>query len=391
MKPTVEYVLNRGVESILPSKRGLKELLKRKKLTIYQGFDPTSPSLHIGHLIGIRKLAQFQRLGHKIVFLIGDFTGMIGDPTDKSSSRKRLSKEEVLKNSQGYKDQIKNIIDFTGKNKAEIKHNSTWLGKLNFEKTIELASNFTVGQMLERDFFQERIKNNLPIHLHEFLYPLMQGYDCVAMDVDLEIGGNDQLFNMMAGRTLMKNIKGKEKYVLTMKLLTDPEGRKMGKTEGNAINLTDTSRDIYGKVMAMPDSLIEPAQELLTDLEINKDNISKNPMEEKKKVAYDLVKQLRGENEADQAQAYFEQTFQESKSPTDINTIYTSLPSMSSLATVIAANLATSKSEAKRLIKDGGIEIEGNKVTDPNKKIAQKREGLLIKRGKHRFTKLVLR
>lgn len=391
MKLTIDYILTRGVENILPSKKGLKELLKKKKITIYQGFDPTSPNLHIGHLIGIRKLAQFQKLGHKVIFLIGDFTGMIGDPTNKSRARRKLSRQQVLDNAKDYQKQVEKIIDFNGSNKAEIKYNSDWLAKLSFEEIIELASNFTVSQMLERDFFQERIKKNLPIYLHEFLYPLMQGYDSVVMDVDLEVAGNDQLFNMMAGRTLMKTIKGKEKYVLAMKLLTDPQGRKMGKTEGNAINLTDSSRDIYGKLMALPDTLIEAGQELLTDLPIDKDSISKNPMEEKKKIAYNLVKQLRGENEANEAQTYFEQTFQESKSPTNINTVYTSLPSMNSLATVIAANLATSKSEAKRLIKDGGIEIEGKKVTDPNKKIAIKRSGILIKRGKHTFVKLKLK
>ncbi|MBU2052209.1 tyrosine--tRNA ligase, partial [Patescibacteria group bacterium] len=306
MQLTTNYVLSRGVEQILPTKQGLTDLMAKRKITLYEGFDPTSPSLHIGHLIGIRKLAQFQKLGHKVIFLIGDFTGMIGDPTDKTATRQQLTHEQMLKNLKSYKEQVKSVIDFGGNNPVEIRFNYHWLSKLNFEEVVEIASKFTVQQMIERNFFQERLKANKPIHLHEFLYPLMQGYDSVQMGVDLEIGGNDQMFNLMAGRTLLKTYKNKEKFCLTTKLLTDPTGAKMGKTTGNTVNLTDTPEDIFGKIMALPDSLLTLGFELLTDLE----KPSTDPMKSKKNLAFEVVKQIHNETLAKAAQKQFEQTFQ---------------------------------------------------------------------------------
>src|SRR3990167_3838404 len=288
-KPSLRTILSG--EGRLKAKRGKTTKERRKKkITLYQGFDPPSPSLHIGHLIGIRKLAQFQALGHKVIFLIGDFTGMIGDPSDKSAARKKLSKKEVLENAKGWKKQIEKILRFDGPNAAEVRYNSECLSKLSSQEVIELASNFTVQQMEERDFFQDRLKEDKPIYLHEFLYPLLQGYDSVSMGVDLEVGGNDQLFNMLSGRTLMKALKGKEKYVLTMKLLTDTTGKKMGKTEGNAINLTDEPDDMYGKVMSFPDPFIEQGLELLTDLEVS-ELANRKTLDAKKALAFEIVQQ----------------------------------------------------------------------------------------------------
>src|SRR3989344_5490445 len=214
----LEEVLTRGVEQILPSKEGLAELMGKKKITLYQGFDPSMPSLHLGNYVGLMKLRQFQKLGHKVIFLVGDFTGMIGDPSDKLAVRKKLSRDEVLENSKKYKEQASKVIFFEGENPAEIKYNSEWSDKVNFKDLIEITSSLTVQQMIERDMYQERLKQNKPIYLHEFLYPVAQGYDSVAMNVDLEIGGSDQIFNMLAGRTLMKAMKGKEKFVLATKL-----------------------------------------------------------------------------------------------------------------------------------------------------------------------------
>src|SRR5258708_32925950 len=251
-----DEVLTRGVAQILPTKEGLSELMSKRKITLYQGFDPTAPSLHVGHFIGIRKLAQFQKLGHKVIFLIGDFTGIIGEPTDKSAARKRQTKEEVLENLKDYKKEVEKVIDFTGPNAAEVRFNSKWLAKLTFEDLIEISSHFTVQQMIERDMFQERIKDEKPIYLHEFFYPLMQGYDSVAMDVDLEIGGNDQMFNMLAGRTLMREFKGKEKFVLACKLLTDASGKKMGKAEGNMITLAEKPETMFGQIISWTDGMI---------------------------------------------------------------------------------------------------------------------------------------
>ncbi len=374
----IEKVLTRGVEQVLPSKKALAELMKKRKITLYQGFDPSSSKLHIGNLVGIRKLAQFQELGHKVIFLIGDFTGMIGDPTDKEATRKKLTHEEVVKNAKDYQKQIANVLNFDGPNRAQVKYNADWLANLTFEEIIELSSNFTVQQMIERDFFQERIKSGKPIHLHEFLYPLMQAYDSVFMDVDLEIGGNDQLFNMLAGRNLMKALKNKEKYVLTMKLLSDPSGKKMGKSEGNTINLTDSADDIFGKIMALPDSLIEVGIELLTDLPLDFSSKT-DPMSAKMKFAYEVVSQVHGEEEARKSEERFKKTFRERepefKEEIDpkgdlVNTISQTLPSMS---------------EAKRLISQGAIDVDGKVITDPRFEI---HGGEKIKIGKRKFVKI---
>ena len=313
MSLTVDEVLTRGVADILPSKEGLKKLMEGKKISLYQGFDPSMPSLHLGNLVGILKLRQFQQLGHKIIFLIGDFTGMIGDPTDKFAVRQKLSRNKVLENSSNWTKQMKNLLDFQGDNKVEIRYNSQWSDEITFKNLIEIASNFTVQQLIERDMFQARLKSNKPIYLHEFLYPVAQAYDCVAMDVDLEIGGSDQVFNMLAGRTLMKAVKNKEKYVLATKLLLDKEGKKAGKTSGNALFLDSKAKDFFGGIMSFPDEAILLGFELLTEINLFglDDKVKANPMAEKKHLAYEVVKLIWGEEEAKSAEKDFEKTFQE--------------------------------------------------------------------------------
>jgi tyrosyl-tRNA synthetase len=227
----IDEFLERGVERIFPDKESLrKKLISGEKIRVYCGFDPSAPALHIGNAILINKLGELQKLGHEVIFLIGDFTGMIGDPTDKTAVRKKLTREDVLENARSYKKQASGYLDFEEVNPASVKYNSEWSDKISFRDLIELSSNFTVQQMLQRDMFQKRIEEDKPIYFHEFLYPLAQGYDSVAMDVDLEIGGNDQMFNMLCGRDLMRSIKNKEKFVLTMKLLADDTGKKMGKS-----------------------------------------------------------------------------------------------------------------------------------------------------------------
>ena len=275
-----DYVLTRGVAEILPSKDGLKELMSSRKIKLYQGFDPSMPSLHLGNLVGILKLRQFQKLGHEVIFLIGDFTGMIGDPTDKVTARKKLSREEVLKNTEKWKEQVGKILSFEGDNPAKILYNSEWNDKKTFKDLIEITSNFTVQQMIERDMFELRLKKNEPIYLSEFLYPVAQGIDTVEMDVDLEIGGSDQIFNMLAGRTLMKALKSKEKYVLATKLLVDKEGNKVGKTAGNALFLDATSENFYAGIMSFPDEAIFTGFELLTEVDLTglDEKIKKDPM-----------------------------------------------------------------------------------------------------------------
>lgn len=362
MNITTDEVLTRGVAEILPTKDGLKKLMEEKKITLYQGFDPSMPSLHLGNLVGVMKLRQFQKLGHKVTFLIGDFTGMIGDPTDKLATRKQLTREEVDKNAENWINQIKNLLYFDGENKVEIRRNSEWSDKMTFKDLINITSNFTVQQLIERDMFQERLKKNEPIYLHEFLYPVAQGYDCVAMDVDLEIGGNDQIFNMLAGRTLLKALKNKDKYVLSTKLLVDKEGKKVGKTTGNALFLDSTPSDFYGGIMSFPDEAIAPGFELLTEVELEglEEKIKSSPMDEKKRLAFEIVKLVWGEESAKNAKESFEKTFQENTPD------YKTIDAANNFAATIApyTNLKSS-SDAKRYISQGSVDVNGSTVTDP--------------------------
>jgi len=371
-KQKVDELLTRGVENIYPGRENLrKRLLSGDRLRLYCGYDPTAPSLHIGNAISISKLGQFQALGHEVIFLIGDFTGIIGDPTDKKATRKKLTREEVLANAAHYKEQASAYLKFDGDNPAKIMYNSEWNDKLAFRDLIELSSNFTVQQMIQRDMFQERLKEEKPIYLHEFLYPLTQAYDSVAMDVDLEIGGNDQMFNMMCGRDLLKTIKNKEKFVLTMKLLADENGKKMGKTEGNVVFLDETANDIYGKVMSWPDGTIVPAFELCTLVptkEVKKmetelrDNRA-NPRDFKMRLAFEITRINRGQAEAEAAQAHFVKTIQKKELPADKDMEqYGAVKIKNSLVDLLVeTKLVKSKTEARQKIEEGAIKIKIDK------------------------------
>lgn len=376
----IDEVLTRGVSEVLPSKDGLKKLMEEKRITLYQGFDPSMPSLHLGNLVGVMKLRQFQKLGHHVIFLIGDFTGMIGDPTDKLSVRKLLTRKQVEINAQNWKSQIKNLLDFDGENKVEIKNNSEWLDKITFKDLIGITSNFTVQQLIERDMYQERLKKNEPIFIHEFLYPVAQSYDSVSMNVDLEIGGSDQTFNMLAGRTLMKAMKNKEKYVLATKLLVDKEGKKVGKTTGNALFLDSTPREFFGGVMSFPDEVIFPGFELLTEINLDEieEKIKTDPMGEKKHLAYEIVKLIWGENDAKLAQETFEKTFQDKKPEYERN-----VSAGDNLASTIAPFTSLkSVSDAKRYINQKSVDVNGKTIADPTYKV---KSGDKIKVGEKTF------
>ncbi len=377
----IDQVLTRGVETVLPDKEGLKKLMRERKITLYQGFDPSVPSLHLGNLAGLMKLRAFQKLGHKVIFLVGDFTGMIGDPTDKLATRKQLTREEVINNSRNWKEVASKFLDFEGDNKAEILFNSEWSDKITFKDLIETTSKFTVQQMIERDMFQKRLKLNQPIYLHEFLYPVAQAIDSVQMDVDLEIGGNDQLFNMMAGRTLMKAVKGKEKYVLTTKLLVDKEGVKVGKTTGNALFLNSTPDNFFAGIMSFPDEVIYFGFELLTDVDLSglDEKVKADPMGQKKALAWEIVKNLWGKEEANKAKESFENTFQQGKLP-DIERFVSDKILVDAVASVVR-----SKSEAKRLLAQKAIEVNAKVVEDPSYTLSG---GEVIKIGKKQFVKM---
>lgn len=389
----IKEVLEKGVENIYPDKELLERVLKSgKRIRLYCGFDPTAASLHIGNAIQLRKLAQFQKLGHEIIFLIGDFTGMIGDPTDKNAVRKKMTREEVNKNLKNYKKQAGKILDFSGINPAKVMFNSRWSDKLTFIKLIELASNFTVQQMIARDMFQERIKKDKPIYLHEFLYPLAQAYDSVVMDVDLEIGGNDQTFNMLCGRGLMRAIKNKEKFVLTTKLLSDPSGKKMGKTEGNIINLDEKSEEMFGRIMAWPDSLIFPGFELCTDLSMTEINQIKkeknNPRNNKLRLAREIVAIHYRPTDALESEKEFNRIFKEKKTPSQLKSHRLIIKNLNILDLLVKTKLASSKSEAKRLVEQRAIKINGSIINDWRAKIEIKK-GAILQVGKRKFIKLV--
>jgi tyrosyl-tRNA synthetase len=388
---TVDEVLTRGVAQVLPSQKGFADLMKKKKINLYNGIDPTGGELHIGHSLVLRKLQQFQELGHEVIMLVGTFTAQIGDPSDRESPRQPLTPARIKENMATYKKQASKILDFS---KVGFLFNGDWLSKLTFEDVVKLASKFTVQQMIERDMFQRRLKKNKPIWLHEFMYPLMQGYDSVHMNVDLEVGATDQTFNMLAGRTLQKIYNKREKYVLTTPLLVGLDGRKMSKTYKNTVNLTDPPNEMYGKLMSLKDELIMDYFELCTDVAeaelkgLAKD-VKKDPMGAKKKLAYEITRMYYSKKAVDEAGKEFERVVQEGGAPTKIQTVSAKalIKSPTVLDIVIKTGLAESKSDARRIIKQGGVEIGERRVKDPDEKLKLK-IGDVIKVGKRGFRKL---
>jgi tyrosyl-tRNA synthetase len=402
----IKEILTRWVDKIYPSKEAFLKALKSKKMVIYHGIDPTASHLHLGHSTNFFLLREFQKLGHKIIILIGDFTAQIGDPTGKDVARKPLSKEEVKKNCKTYKKQIAKILDFKSKeNPVKIKFNSQWLNKLKMEELIKLAAKFTQAFMIKRSMFQKRLKEKKEIYLHEFLYPLFQGYDSLALNVDGEVGGTDQTFNMLVGRDLMKIYKKKEKFVITTPLLINPKtGKKlMSKSEGNFIALDDPPNQMYGKIMALSDQVIISCFKLCTKvplveikkMEKNLKLKKVNPRDLKTKLAKEIVAIYYGEKSAQKAKKEFERIFREKKLPSKIPSFKFQAPSFKLLDLLVKTKLASSKSEAKRLILQGGVKIiqktEKEQKTeilkDWQKEIKIKPE-TIIQVGKRKFAKI---
>lgn len=398
-KKRINALVDRGVERILPGRSQLlKKLASGDKLKLYCGFDPTAESLHIGNAITLNKLGQFQDLGHEVIFLIGNFTGLIGDPTDKKAARRQLSQKEVEFNARNYQKQASAYLKFDGDNPAKVLYNGDWNSKLSFSDLIKLASNFTVQQMIQRDMFQLRLKEEKAIYLHEFLYPLVQAYDSVYMGVDLEVGGNDQMFNMMCGRDLLKSLKNKEKFVMTMKLLVDSSGQKMGKSENNAVFLNTDPEDMYGKLMSWPDEVIVSAFELCTrvpELEIKEIASSlkagDNPRDHKARLAWEITKMNHGAQAANLAQDRFINTFQKKEVPDDLSVWRAQRDSYLLTDLLFESGLAVSKTEARRLVQEGAIKIKqaGDFVTatDPQQSFSIRMD-MVISRGKRRFIKI---
>lgn len=396
MSDKTDELLTRGVANIIPNKDALEKVLNSgKKLNVYFGIDPTATKIHLGHAVPIRKLQKLAELGHNVTFLIGDFTALIGDTSDKDTERPVLTKEQIENNFQTYKNQAEKILDFS---KIEVKHNSEWLSKLTFEETVKLCQQFSFGDFGSRELIRKRVNAREHVGLHEALYPVMQGYDSYFLDTDIQLGGTDQTFNMQAGRTLQKNLRGKESFIIANSFLTGTDGRKMSKSWGNAIWLDDEPNDMFGKVMSVKDELIIEYFTLGTNVTLkeieefeHKLKTGTNPIEIKKKLAFEIVKELNSEEEAQKAQEMFEQTIQKGNIPKDIpvfkidNNEHLEISDL-----LVKSGLSTSKSEAKRLVEQGGVQVNSETVTNPTENIIPE-DNMIIKAGKRNYVRIKIK
>ncbi|MCX7589848.1 MAG: tyrosine--tRNA ligase [Patescibacteria group bacterium] len=388
----INHLLEHNVVDIIDKKHLEKNLLSAKKLRVKHGIDPTGKNIHIGRAVVLWKLREFQELGHKIILIIGDFTAQIGDPSDKLAKRPFLDEHEIKQNMKNYLSQIGKILDLS---KCEIHHNSKWLKKLNFKDISKLADIFTIQQMLERRNFAERFKNNQEISLRETLYPIMQGYDSVAVKADLELGGADQLFNLHAGRKIQEFFGQKPQDILTTKMLLGLDGRKMSTSWGNVININDSPDEQYGKIMSMRDEMIPEYLTITTNLPESKINeLLKlfqeqkiNPKEIKKIIAFNIVNLYWGKTAAQKAENNFEKLFVKKEITEDIPILKIKKSENMAIDVVLLSRVVKSKSEAWRLILQGGLKINNQKIEDP-KKVINLKNNDIIKIGKHQFFKI---
>lgn len=383
----IEEVLTRRVEQVLPDKDALKKLMQKRKIRVYLGIDPTGSKLHLGHTIPLQKLQEFADLGHEAILVIGTGTVLAGDPSLREKARKTINEEEIEKNIKTWKAQAGKILDFS---KVKIRYNGDWLLKLNLKDIIKIASKISAAKLFQREMFQRRIKKGGTVWTHEFLYPLLQGYDSVFLKTDLEIGGTDQTFNMLIGRELEEKILHKEKFVLTCPMVLGTDGKPMSKTSGNCIWILDTAQQMYGKIMSIPDNLIFDYFKLLTNLPL--DEIEKlknlNPREAKARLAKEIVKIYHGEKAAERAKEEFERVFKEKKLPSRIPLINIKEERLNILDLLVKIKMASSKSEAKRLILQKGVKVNG-KTEEDWRKIIQIKRGMIIQVGKRKFLKVV--
>ncbi len=394
-------IIRRGAVEIIREEELVQKLtraqIKGKPLLVKTGFDPTAPDIHIGHTVLIRKMKHFQDLGHTVIFMIGDFTGMIGDPSGRSATRKQLTAEEVRQNAETYKQQIFKILD---PQTTVIDFNSRWLMELGSDGLIRLAAKYTVARILEREDFSNRMKNQLPIAVHELLYPLAQGYDSVALEADVELGGTDQKFNLLVGRELQREYGQEQQIVLTMPLLEGLDGvQKMSKSLSNYVGINEAPNEQFGKVMSISDDLMFRYYELLTDLPLEeiealrKDKASgkRHPMEIKAELAARIVADYHGPAAAEAAREEFNRVFRRRQNPEDIETkkISIAISPMRVTRLLATLSLAPSNSEAQRLVESGAVHINEQRVTDPKAEISEAGE-YLFKVGKRRFLRLIV-
>lgn len=389
----IQELITRGVEQIIVRTSLAKKLDSGKRLRVKLGIDPTSPWLHLGHTVVLRKLRQFQDLGHQVIFLIGDFTARIGDPSDRSSARKPMTDQDITKNVETYKEQVGKVLDLS---KVEIRYNMEWYRDMDLAELFQVASLFSVNQMLERDMFQKRIAKNKPLWIHEIMYPILQGYDSVALRADIELGGTDQTFNMLAARDIQPTYDQVPQDIMTVQLLEGTDGKeKMSKSIGNTINLTDSPKEIFGKIMSIPDSLIIKYFQLLTDVPDKDITLFEsamkggvNPRNYKSRLGIELVSTYHGKDQAARAETEFNRMFKERKAPDDMPTHRIKKEgNFPVLDVIVEAKLAASKSEARRLMTQGGVEVDGVVVKDWKQLVAVK-NGTVLKVGKRKFVKL---
>jgi tyrosyl-tRNA synthetase len=389
----IEEVLTKGVEQVLPNKEDLKRLMRKKRIRLYFGVDPTSPKLHLGHTIGLRKLQEFANLGHEAILVIGTGTVLAGDPSLRETARPIITEKEIEKNIKTWKKQTAKVLDFS---KIKIRYNGDWLLKLTLKEIIQIASHISAVKLFQREMFQRRIKKGSTVWTHETLYPLLQGYDSVALDVDLEIGGTDQTFNMLIGRELQQKMRNREKFVLTFPLILGIDGKPMSKTSGNCVWLTDSADQMFGKIMSIPDNLIISYFELLTNLPLSliqqhKKNLQFrkiNPAVLKKELAFEIVKMYHSPEAAERAEKEFNRVFKEKELPSKIPGIKIKEKTLNILDLLVKTKLVLSKSEAKRLILQGGVKIDG-KVQNDWQKIIKTKKGLIVQIGKRKFVKII--
>ena len=390
-------IIKKGAAEIINEEELKEKLVKAEKenrpLVVKLGLDPSAPDIHIGHAVVLRKIKQLQDLGHRAVIIIGDFTGMIGDPTGKSKARKQLTKEQVMENARTYEKQIFKILD---KEKTDLRFNSEWLEKLNFRDVIELSAKYSVARMLEREDFKNRFKNEISIGIHEFFYPLMQAYDSIAIDADIELGGTDQRFNILMGRTMQKEYGKECQIALFMPILEGLDGKeKMSKSLGNYIGIYDSPELMYTKTMEIPDDLIIKYFELATDIHPDKINEMKanlqsdsvNPRDVKMSLAKEIVRLYHSEEDSLKAEHHFVHVFQKNQMPEDLEPVKIT-DTMNFIEVIVYAKLASSNSEARRLITQGGVRINGEKVSDFND--VKLKDEDIIQVGKKKFAKIKL-
>ncbi|MCP8383517.1 tyrosine--tRNA ligase [Clostridioides difficile] len=391
-------IIMKGVDDLIDEKELREKLIKSEKegkpMIVKLGLDPSAPDIHLGHTVVLRKMKQLQDLGHQIVIIIGDFTGKIGDPTGKSKARKALTTEQVLANAKTYEEQIFKVLD---KEKTIVRFNSEWLAKLNFEDVIKLAATITVARMLEREDFKKRYEGQMPISVHEFFYPLMQAYDSIALEADIELGGTDQRFNLLMGRSLQREFGMESQIVIMMPLIEGLDGKeKMSKSLGNYIGIDEEAGIMYQKSMEIPDELIIKYYNLVTDVhpdEVNKIESqlkegSVNPRDIKMNLAREIVTLYHGEESAKEAEERFKSVFQKGQIPEDIQTIQVKEDGFDLIEVLVSNEIVKSKSEVRRLASQGGVKVNGEKVEDLSTIV--KESELVVQIGKKKFVKIEL-